>query len=126
MIDWTLIKILIWILVALIIHELGHYIGFRIYGIKPKLAWHYGAITIGEKEMYLLNSKQAVIVGLAGIIAGLIMIIITLPSLAFYLGYFIACSFDLSVIMMYIETWNRPESIYIIDAMKLEEISETK
>jgi Ni/Fe-hydrogenase subunit HybB-like protein len=126
MIDWELVRILACLLVALIIHELGHYIGFRIYGIKPKLAWHYGAVTIGEKEMYLLNSRQAVIVGLAGIIAGLIVIIITLPSLAFYLGYFIACSFDLSVIMMYAETCKRPESIYIIDTMKLEEISEAK
>jgi hypothetical protein len=27
---------------------------------------------------------------------------------------------------MYAETWKRPESIYIIDTMKLEEISEAK
>lgn len=104
--------------VAIIIHELGHYIAFRCCGIKPKFTFHFGALCIGEKEMYYMNSKQTVIVGLAGIIAGMITIIMMTDSTNIFLLYFIACSFDLTVVMIYIEFWKDNRPIWQIDREK--------
>ena len=107
---------------TIIIHELGHYLAFRYYGIKPKIRWRYGAITIGEEQMYALNSHQTIIVGLGGIIFGLITIVAMTNSITLYLIYMIACSFDLTVISTYLETWKDKRTILEIDEEKIQKL----
>lgn len=104
--------------VTIIVHEIGHYIGFRYCGIKPKITFHFGALCIGEKEMNHLNPKQIVIVGLAGIILGFITIGFMTSSITLWLLYFIACSFDITVISTYIEHWKDTRPIWQIDREK--------
>jgi ABC-type uncharacterized transport system permease subunit len=106
--------------VTIIIHELGHYIGFRYCGIKPKLTFHFGAVCIGEEEMNYLNPRQIIIVGLAGIITGMITILFMTNSVTLWLLYIIACSFDITVISTYIEHWKDTRPIWKIDRERTE------
>lgn len=108
---------------SIIIHEAGHYAGFRIYHIKPRLKLRFSAITIGENEMYALNSKQAVIVGLAGILPGLVVITAT-HSFNIMLIYLLACCYDITVISMYMSSWKNPTPIYKVDLERLTRLDE--
>ena len=101
--------------VTIIVHELGHYIGFRYCGVNPKFTWHWGALCIGEKEMNYLTSKQAVIVGLAGIILGMITILFMTDSVTLWLLYLVACCFDMTIVAIYTETWKDPRPMWQID-----------
>lgn len=66
------------IVLAIGIHELGHYLAFRKYNIgKIQIVFipFVGAITIGTKNVHLLTDKQLLNIVLAGPLFGLISII---------------------------------------------------
>jgi len=65
-----------WILLipAILIHELGHYVGFRMFGYKPKIQIKWYGILIGENCFFKLNPLQAYLVSIMGIISGLIIL----------------------------------------------------
>ena len=119
---------LLWYIIAMIasiiIHEFGHYAGFRAYKIKPRLKFRLTAITIGENEMYALNSSQAVVVGFAGIIPGLVIITAMANNFTLTLIYLLACCYDIAVVSMYISTWKDPTPIYKIDLERLKRLEE--
>jgi hypothetical protein len=64
--------------IIIVVHEYGHYLGFRYYKYKPKLKLRWaGIITIGE-NVTVKTLKQSVIILYAGVMFGLI------PTLVFF------------------------------------------
>lgn len=64
---------IIWFIPVLIIHEFGHYVGYRIFGIRPKITFKWWGISIGEsKDFFKLNPPQFFIIVWMGVMAGFI------------------------------------------------------
>jgi hypothetical protein len=87
--------------IIIVVHEYGHYLGFRYYKYKPKIKVRMiGIITVGE-NVQVMTIKQSVIILYAGIVAGLI------PTLLFFgktplnvMFYFLLSMVDISQIMI--------------------------
>lgn len=97
------IKMLIVFIISIVVHEFGHYIAFRMNGIKkPKIRFHWFGITVGtEEDMDSLTLHETIDVYLTGIVLGYCVIFvasmlwnITSSSLVF--AYLVACFFDFS------------------------------
>jgi len=94
------------------VHELGHYLAYRFYGFKPDLKFNSVAILIGENVMYLLTLKQFLIVGLSGVLAGLVPLLLFASPLGLWLLlYLIVCGIDLLSI------------VYIISNSKFKDVN---
>ena len=64
--------------VSVLLHELGHAVAFRAYGVKPSILLHgFGGLTSGSGE---LTSGQRIVVSLAGPFSALVLF--GLPALA--------------------------------------------
>ena len=63
-----------WVLIAtvsVLLHELGHAVAFRAYGVKPSIVLHgFGGLTSGSGE---LTSVQRIVVSLAGPLSALLL-----------------------------------------------------
>ncbi len=86
------------LLCALIVHEIGHLIGFWIFKYKPNITmkW-YGVIHVGENIWHLLKPREAYLVYVFGIVFGIIIIMITNQELLPI--YIIMCCIDISGII---------------------------
>jgi len=90
---------LIWLFIAIIPHELGHYLGYRWFGQKPKIRFtRYGVIMIGEKVQLELNSYQRTVVAEMGIIFGYLFLDFMNVSNNIILTYLIMCLFDIYIV----------------------------
>lgn len=79
--------------VAIPFHEFGHYIAYRIYGVKPKIGVHWWGFSVGEEgDMDYLTIREAMTVYLMGIYVGFMVLI------AFYLWV----SFSAEIWLVYI------------------------
>lgn len=105
-------------LLSMIVHEFGHWLAFRMYGIKPKFSTKSKvALTIGDDELYFLKPKQIIVVAFAGIIAGYLPLILLLGKNGglFYLLEFFFCIVDLSTSMMIIQYFNSDKTLLDIE-----------
>ncbi len=95
---YLLVTTLIFISIV-IIHELGHYIAFRLYGYKPSLKLRLAGLFIGENVIMRITRLNTAIIALAGVMAGLIPIMLLNLNREWYLIYMIMCSQDLVIIL---------------------------
>lgn len=67
------IQFILWILPTIFLHELGHYVAYRLFGIKPKIKFHWWGLSIGEiKDYFVLAPYKVYFIGASGIVAGMI------------------------------------------------------
>ncbi len=65
--------LVIWFIPLLILHELGYYVAYRYYNIKPKLKLGWWGVSIGEqKDCFKLTPYQLSIIAMSGIVSGFI------------------------------------------------------
>lgn len=91
--------LVIWFIPQVILHELGHYVAYRYYNIKPKLKLEWWGISIGEeKDLFKLNPYQLSIIGMSGILSGFIYTFFFFNN--FYtIIYLLMCCLDFYVIV---------------------------
>jgi len=92
-------RIIVWGIFVVLIHELGHYIAYRYYGIKPKITFtKIGVIQMGdETSLFQLTPKKYFFIALFGILTGGFYTVIVLPE--FNLVYLLGCVIDLAIMI---------------------------
>lgn len=90
----TLLLDCILIIIAIIVHEYGHYVAFAGYGVKPKITYHWWGIRIGNYETYALTPMQFAVVALSGVFAGFVPIFL-IGDKMFWWMYLAACAVDM-------------------------------
>jgi len=117
--EWWLI--IVWFFPAIILHELGHYVAYRLFGIKPKIKITFWWFFIGEqKDTFKLKPAQFGLIGISGIFTGLIY---TIPFGETYLFiYFIMCSLDILNIYFCLKAknWKKSHGDFLIHMLKKE------
>ena len=84
----------IWFVPQIFLHELGHYVGFRMFNIKPKISFKWWGIQIGEqKDLFKLKPFEFGFVTWIGVISGFVYTI--LFGQMYVLIYLIMCGVDL-------------------------------
>src|SRR5689334_18460423 len=67
-------RVVTWVLIAtasVLLHELGHAVAFRAYGVRPSIVLHgLGGLTSGSGE---LTARQRIVVSLAGPLSALVL-----------------------------------------------------
>lgn len=93
--DWSIL--FLWFIPVLFLHELGHYVSYRFFGIKPKLKFRWWGIQIGEiKDTFKLKPYQLYLIGCNGVVAGLIYTS-SFNNPVYLFIYFLMCIMDLVV-----------------------------
>lgn len=85
MTEYTILEMIIIMVVAVIVHEVGHILGFLYYGHKPKIGFNWYAITVYSDRVEYLRLKQLRHVLLIGVIFGLPFVIDNFTLLICYL-----------------------------------------
>ena len=98
-------EILIWIPVILL-HELGHWIAYRLYGFKPDIKLKWYGILLGNNCYKYTKVKAAFFINLAGIFLGYVpLLILDVPD-TWILFYLLLCCMDIVNIM---QLWEAPK-----------------
>jgi Zn-dependent protease len=98
-----ILQILIWVIVvfvSILIHEMGHALAFRRYGVGSHIVLHYmGGLAIPESAPWGTgyanvspSPKQQIVISLAGPFAGFLLAILVIFSTRFLLGGIVAGS----------------------------------
>ncbi len=88
---------LLFFLLVIVLHELGHYLAFRKYGIKPNIRFN-GALLMESDSMFLLRPVQVFFIFCSGILFGLVPFVFYY-SYSLFLLYIICCMIDIDAIM---------------------------
>lgn len=93
------LHIIVWAIFVVLIHELGHYIAYRFYGIKPKITFtKIGVIQMGdETSLFQISPKKYFYIALFGILTGGFFTAVVLPE--FNLVYLLGCVIDLAIMI---------------------------
>lgn len=81
---------------SVIVHELGHYVAFRLFGYKPNIKINIVGIVVGENVWLKTKAIHAFLIYFAGVFVGLIPLIAydqTTPI--FMVTYVLVSSFDI-------------------------------
>jgi len=103
------IDILLALLIIIIFHEAGHFIGYLIFGKMPVVSFKwYGVINLGEnveKEMYVW---QSAIMTMLGVILGLVPILVFMNTLEMIFVYYVMCTIDIAKLFAFaqLNTWH--------------------
>ena len=81
-------------IIAVIIHELGHYIAFRFFGRNPSLKFHWWGVSIGDNIHLNMNLFETGITALAGVFVGLVYVMIIGYNMLTTI-YILSCGIDL-------------------------------
>jgi hypothetical protein len=95
-----LYAILTWVLIVTI-HELGHYLTFRYYNIKPIISYKWHGIYMRTDKLAVLKPNQIIFISLSGITAGYIvmaLMIQPLDMISLFI-YIIMSGFDITTII---------------------------
>lgn len=94
----------IYLLLSIPIHELGHYIGYRICKQKPNIKLKWFGIIIGSNVYDKLNVREALLVNYYGIFFGFLFLYF-LVSNNILLIYLLLCCIDIVNIISLIEVF---------------------
>jgi len=114
-------------IIAVIIHELGHYLSYLALGVKPdiKITW-YGAILIGENVYAKFIPIQAYLVSVSGILWGAVVLMYFNVSAEMWLVYFLVSMIDLTNIIQLLsvpKAWKNKTLIEIAE-LQLQQLKE--
>ena len=73
------------LITAAIVHEIGHYVAYRFFGYKPDIRIKWYGVLIGENIWHRVTCQHAVIILLAGFLAGLPVVLFNDVTLAIYI-----------------------------------------
>lgn len=92
------------LIIIIVLHELGHFIGFLIFGKMPIISFKwYGVINLGEnveKEMFIW---QSAIMTLMGIVLGFVPILLFMNTLEMIFVYYMLCTVDIAKIYAFLQ-----------------------
>jgi len=86
-----IIKYLILLFGAIVFHEIGHYILYRLYGYTPSINFKWYGIVIGENVYQKIRLDRYFFILIAGPILGLF---IAIWNPIVLLGYILGCGID--------------------------------
>ena len=89
------IELLIVFIFTIIIHEIGHIIGFYIIGLKPKIKFKWYAIRISNEYLAFRTPIEIFFINLLGVWTGLVYLLFFNNNIL-YVAYFFASLFDIS------------------------------
>lgn len=114
---WSIL--VFWLLVAVFVHELGHYVAYRLYGYKPGVVfkWH-GAIVMGGGVYKKIPLYKYFVINLAGVFAGL-FVVAWLPPFALFI-YLVMSMVDFKNMFIIIREYARGEDIVFHTSASLE------
>lgn len=90
---------LLWI-PTILLHELGHWIGFRIFGLKPKIKLINLGIAIQNKNQDELLVWQNIVIYSMGIIFGIFVLILGNADIYDYFIYYVISTVDFAFIFI--------------------------
>jgi len=92
-----LIEYIIWLFGTIFLHELGHYVAYRMFGIKPKFKLRsWGIEAGGVKDLFRLTPLKMYVIGAFGVVSGLFFTMAFNNDLLFFL-YTWMCVIDFSM-----------------------------
>lgn len=95
------LQLIIWFIPMVFLHELGHYLAYRMYGVKAKIGFKMGLITVGEDgDLFKLTTKQFMVVLHSGIVLGYLYTAI-FSNKYYMILYIMMCIFDIYNIIGY-------------------------
>ena len=113
-------------LLAIPVHECGHWIGYRLFGFKPTLRLtKWGILYIGENIFYYVKAKQMLLISYLGILFGYVFLyFVTLPSnrTTIIVGYLFACIIDINWLIILFGVKDKNLTILEITRQNYQEI----
>lgn len=89
------------VILSLFIHEIGHCVAYRIFGLKPSIDFSFkplGLIMIGKNIFYLLLPMRKFIITIAGILIGFTPFLLTKTGGWWLIAYFMGCTGDIMIL----------------------------
>lgn len=83
---------------AIVVHEFGHYCGFLFVGSKPRFYWSSGAILSQPVSLNGLRLIDMFLVALWGVAAGFFVLFLFADTFMF-MAYAVTCSLDVAVMV---------------------------
>lgn len=115
------------LVISWIPHEFGHYIGFRLFGFKPKIKVRWWGFEIGKDCWPRMYPLQAYLTSFFGILAGYAYLALIPAPLDIILIYFVMCTFDITNIFQILtipkELMKRKLRLYEIGLIQSKEMA---
>jgi len=107
----------------IIIHELGHYLGFKIFNFNPVIKFTWWGISIGENCFHKLKPLHGFIVAYMGIVFGLLPLLFFNGIQNVIIVYMFMCIIDFVTIIgiMNIEKKHINLTLWEINLIELKE-----
>ena len=106
------------LVIAIILHEIGHYVAFYTLGYKPRLKLRWWAISIGEEIAHKLKVIELMWVLYIGITVGLLYFMVVSTSTTFLLLYLLFASNDINLIFM-LATTSKDKKQTVLEFQKI-------
>lgn len=87
-------------IIATIVHEFGHWIGFKLFKYSPNIKFHWYGISVGDNCFFALSVKEALITTLLGILFGYAIIGFAFTDPSYILIYLLVCAVDITNAIM--------------------------
>ena len=106
-------------LITVLAHELGHWLGFQIFGINPKAKFTWWGVQVGnERDLFSLSPRHYLIVLLAGVLVGLSVFSLWFGNNYYFLAvYLVTCSVDFGQ-MIGLQTLEKYDKFSMLKACK--------
>ena len=93
----AVLRDIIFLVVVVFGHELGHWLLFRLSGYKPRFVLRWWGVQIGDNVVFR-NMREASLIAMAGVYAGLAVWLLTFHFRHLEI-YLLMCIFDLYTIV---------------------------
>jgi hypothetical protein len=120
-IEWKWLLILI---ISMFVHELGHWLAYRYYKIKPSLKIKWFGILIGQEIFHWLTVKKAFVILWSGVMLGFLYFLLFDPPTIFLLIYLMSSGLDIINIVSLMD-FNKHDTRSIVD-IQIEQLEKWK